>query len=286
MKKFLPLIIALIFLALAGVLHFWIAPFLELLPTGYSNTLLLSVDDQFRYSPTGDWQINTLNATRNDETITNTGQIAIIEGALHVYFSSGAVNFESTSLYGVDRRSRENLAGYGTSDRSGQYLFPIHIEQKTYSLWDPMFIGLRKVVFDHSENFKGFQVYVFKFSVTGLDETAGYNFLPNVPGLYRTFTDGEGTLWIEPVSGIVVNYLDRGTSYFVDSTSGMRISNGEFHRWSNLYTPDTVNSQLAQAKKERLTILALEVWTPAGLFLIGLIFAGFFFVQRRKKTSD
>jgi hypothetical protein len=263
--------IALVFLAAAALLRFWIAPLFELLPADYTNEALLVVEDRFRETPTGEWQASTLTARRVDRSISSTGETCLVEGALNVYFESGAVNFEYTSLYGVDRRSRANQPGYGTVERSGQYLFPAHVEQKTYPVWDPMFIGLRQATFDHIENIDGLPVYVFTFSGAGMDETAGYSFLPDVPERYRALTDGQGTLWIEPLSGMLVNYVDRGVSYFVDPASGARLPDGEFHLWRNAYTPETRAAQLALARAARLRILVLETWLPLALVGAGII---------------
>lgn len=202
-----------------------------------------------------------------------------------MYFESGAVNFEYTSLYGVDRRTRANLPGYGSVERSGQYLFPTHVEQKTYPAWDPMFIGLRQATFDHFENIDGQQVYVFTFSCAGMDETAGYSFMTDVPEQYRVFTDGQGSLWIEPLSGIVVNYEDQGVSYLVDSASGTRLSNGEFHQWVNSFTPETRLAQQRLARAARLRILLLEVWLPGASLLAGLIWLSVGSLMYRKKKN-
>ena len=148
------------------------------------------------------------------------GNVLIIEGGLHIYFADGQVNFETTNLYGVDRRTRMNLAGYGDIARSGQYIFPTHVEQTEYQIWDPMFIGLRQATFERVERMNGLQVYVFSFSASGMDESAGYTYLPEVPELYLAHTDGQGTIWVEPLSGTVVDYMDSGVSYFVDPATG------------------------------------------------------------------
>jgi hypothetical protein len=277
------LLIALAFLAIAIILRYWIAPLAELLPANYHNDIKLAVTDQFRESPTGKWYLSTLTAYRVDQVITCTRKTCILEGGLHVYFESGSVNFESTALYGVDRVTRENQSGYGTIDRSGQYFFPPHVQQKNYHLWDPMFIGLRQAAFDHGESFNGMQVYIFSFSATGMDETAGYSSLPDVPELYHTLSDGMGTIWIEPLSGIVVNYQDNGTSYFVNANNGTRLVNGEFHLWSNSYTPETITTQFSQARTSRFRILLLEFWLPGTFVLVGSMIVGSILFRRKKK---
>ncbi len=282
MKKRIYLI-PVFLLAIAALLRFWIAPFLERLPAGYANEVKLSEENKFRDSPTGEWLASTLNTQRVDQTITNSGQKAIIEGALHAYYTTGEVNFEVTSLYGIDRRTRLNLAGYGEVNRTGQYLFPPHVKPNEYPIWDPMFVGLRQAAFDHVEKIDGLQVYVFTFSGAGMDETAGYSYLPDVPEHYLVQTDGEGTIWVEPLSGFVVDYKDSGVSYFVDPASGVRIA--DFNQWTENYTPETKVVQINLARLARLRILALEVWLPGGLLLVGLLLLGLFLFQRKKNVQ-
>lgn len=224
--------------ALAGLLRFWIAPEMGQLPADYASETHYLAEDRFRDSPTGDWQTSTLTFRRVDKTIVNAGdRMAIVAGNLHVYTESGAVIFDSPGLYGVDRRTRGNVAGYGNTDRTGQFLFPSHVERKTYTIWDPMFIGSRLATFDHAEVVNGLPVYVFHFIGAGMDETAGYSFLPDVPERYQARTDGQGTLWVEPTSGLVVDYEEQGVSYFADPATGRRLA--DFHQWSDRYTPET-----------------------------------------------
>jgi len=274
--------ISLVFLILAALLRYWIAPLAERLPAAYTNTVTLSEEDKFRDAPAGEWQASTLITTRVDQTITNSGQAAIIEGSLHVYFASGEVNFEVTGLYGVNRRTRLNKAGYGDVNRTGQYLFPPHVQPAKYSIWDPFFIGLRQATFDHIENVDGLNVYAFTFSATGMDETAGYSTLPDVPEHFLAHTDGQGTIWVEPLSGLVVDYMDSGVSYFVDPSTNLHVA--DFNQWNERYTPETRTAQIKLARLARLRILALEAWVPGSLVLVGLFFPGLFLVQRKKKV--
>jgi hypothetical protein len=259
----------LIFVILAVLLRYWIAPQLERLPANFSNQLALSQENLFRDSATGEWQASTLDSLFMDQTITASNHISIIEGSLHIYFTNGEVNFEVVSLYGVDRSTRQNVSGYGEVNRTGQYLFPPHVQKVTYPVWDPFFVGLRMATFDHVEKINGLQVYAFKFNGIGMDETAGYDYLPDVPNKYFTHTDGEGTIWVEPLSGVIVDYQDSGVSYFVDSVNGERIA--DFNKWTEKFTPDTLTAQLALAHKSRTRILVLEDYLPGGLILVGLL---------------
>jgi hypothetical protein len=274
------LAITLACLTLAALQRFWIAPLLERLPANYSNQIALVEENQFRESLTAGWQASTLDSVRIDQTITTSDQVSIIEGGLHVYFTTGQVNFEVISLYGVDRRTRQNVSGYGQVNRTGQFLFPTHVQKSAYPIWDPWFVGLRQASFDRVETLDGLQVYVFKFLGTGMDETAGYDYLADVPERYLAHTDGQGTIWVEPVSGSVVNYEDTGVSYFVDPATGAHVA--DFNIWSEKFTPQTSAAQLEKARTARLRILALEDWLPGGLLLAGLVSLGLFLFTRKK----
>ena len=280
------LLVALGLAAMAGLLRFWIAPELERLPADYANETRYLTEDHFRDSPAGDWQITTLTFRRVDQTISNvTSRTAIVAGNLHVYAESGAVIFDSPGMYGVDRRTRANLPGYGDLDRTGQFLFPPHVEPMTYTYWDPVYVGPLVATFDRAETLNGLPVYVFHFSGTGMDETDGYSHLPGVPERYGAHTDGQGTLWIEPTSGILVDYEDQGVSYFVDPATGTPLA--DFHQWTCRYTPETRAAQLRLASAARRRILALEAWLPAGLVFIGLIWLALgLWLARRTRASE
>jgi hypothetical protein len=278
------MLVTLIVLLVAILLRFWIAPLVEMLPGDYSNDVRLSEDNKFRTSSTNPWQASTLDVRRMDEAVMNTDQALIVEGGLHIYFSNGQPNFESSNLYGVDRITRQNLASYGDSARTGQYLFPTHVQPSKYQIWDPMFIGPRQAVFERVDQLGGIQVYVFSFSATGMDESAGYDYLPEVPEEYLAHTDGQGTIWVEPLSGIVVDYTDSGVSYFVNPANGVRIA--DFNQWIEAYTTATRTAQINLARNARLRILVLETWLPVGMVLAGIILLTLGIVKNIKLKTE
>jgi hypothetical protein len=182
------------------------------------------------------------------------------------------VLFESAGIYGVNRHTRANEPGYGNVGRTGQFLFPPHLQRKTYNYWDPLFIGPRVAKFARTDQMNGLTVYVFHFTVRSLNETAGYAYLADVPERYDAHTDAQGTLWIEPVSGIVVDYKEHGTSYFFEKKTNRRIA--DLFDWTDRFTPETKDSQWKLAVAARRRMLMLEVALPLGLLVGGLICLG------------
>jgi hypothetical protein len=275
-----PIFIALAFVTLAAALRFWIGPGSKNLPVDYANETDYEQENQFRDSPDADWQTSQLNVWRVDHALTASNNAIIIQGDLHIYSENGEVNFETNGLYGVDRKTRENLPEYGSEQRSGQYFLPAPVMKTAYTLWDPFYIGPQALTFDHADMLEGLPVYVFTFLVVELNETAGYSYLSIVPEHYLAHSTAQGTLWVEPLSGIVVNYQDQGVSSFVDPSSGEPVA--DFNRWTNIYTSETRTAQLEMARVARLRILALEVWLPGAFVIISLIWLAFGLIKTRQ----
>lgn len=257
---------------MAGLIRFWLAPWSARLPANYSSETWYAAQVRFREAPTADWQEFPLLARRVDQTLMVTGDVAIIQGESHWTTEDGTPTFEPIGLYGVNRRTRLNMPGYGDASRTGQFIFPPHLQQKTYSFWDPYYVGPRTATFDHVDLIEGLTVFVFNYTASGLDDTAGYMALPDVPERYWTLTSGQGTLWIEPVSGVVVDFADVGTTDFVDVTTGQPVA--DFYHWTARYTEETRAQQLALARIARLRIHLWEIWLPVGLLLLALTWLG------------
>jgi Porin PorA len=261
------LFISLVLLGSAALARVVVAPAMLDLASEYANETFYNANSRFRATPAGAWQDLQLVVRRMDQTLVNNGAVAVIQSDLHWITEKGQLLFENSGLYGVDRRTRKNVPAQGDQIREGYFLFPPHIQRTAYSYWDSMFIGLRSASYDHSEDLGGLETYVFRFGVSGLDETAGYSYLADVPAHYAAHIDGQGKMWIEPLSGIVVDYEEQGTSYFVATETGMRVAN--FFEWSDRYTPETKAAQLRQARLARLRIQVFERWLPGGIFLLG-----------------
>jgi hypothetical protein len=246
---------------IAALLPTWAAPAFEQMPDEYVAEVSYTAQLQSRQTPWSAAEAFDSVVRRRDQTMTSEGGHSVIQGDAHWLTPAGAVIFETFNLYGVDRRTRQNLAGYGGQDRAGQYLFPPHTEAKQYAFWDPIYAGPYVATFDRAEEFHGVDVYAFNTSADGIDETAGYASLPDVPQKYGALTFGKGRLWVEPVSGVVVDHEDSGASYFVERATGRRV--GEpMNRWHARYTPQTIDAQLRLATDTRWRMRALELWLP------------------------
>jgi len=267
------LVLPVAFWLMAALLRWWAAPAFELLPADYVAETSYTANLRSRETPSSPAEDIESIVRRRDETLSSGDGHSIIQGDAHWSTLAGTIIFESRNLYGVDRRTGQNLAGYGNEKRIGQYLFPRHTEKQQYGFWDPIYAGPAVVSFDHVDHVGGIEVYVFNFQINGIDETAGFAALPDVPEKYRALTFSKGLLWVEPVSGIIVDREDTGVSYFVEPKTGEHV--GEpILQGSERYTPATIEAQLRIAKATRWRMHALEVWLPVVFVVAGLLAAG------------
>jgi hypothetical protein len=230
---------------MAALLRWWIAAALELRPTDYVAETSYTAKLWSRQTVLSAAEESESIVRRWDQTLTSRDRHSIVQGDAHWLTTAGVVIFETLNLYGIDRYNRQNLAGYGSEDRSGQYLFPPHVEKKQHGLW------------------------------------AGFESLPDVPEKYRALCYGKGPLWIEPVSGAVVDYEDAGRSYFIETKTGECV--GEpMALWCARYAAETIKAQFRLATTMRGRMRALELWLPLTFATAGLIWISVGFCTRRR----
>lgn len=266
----------------AALLRWWAAPAYRQLDAQYAAQVQYAAELWSRASAQSPVVHTRSIVRRSDQTLAHGARHSVIQGEARWATSSGEVIFEVLALYGVDRRSRRHLGGYGDQERSGQYLLPPHAEPRAYRLWDPLYAGPVAVGFSHASAVQGLAVYVYDTLAEDIDETAGYAALPEVPESYRVRTTGRGRLWVEPVSGIVVDHHDAGASHFVDVRSGQRVG-APMNRWQQRFTPETVAAQLQRAGAVRWRMRALEGGLPLGLAAAGLLAAAVAWRMRRAR---
>jgi len=277
---------AIALLALSAISRYVVGPKVEMLPHDYSSQVVYDTDAMFRESLDAPWTTTKNIGRRSDQVLTDADGIAVIQSSVVWSLLSGELVYQTSHLFGVERNTRRNVQGYGDQDRSGQFLFPPGAESGTFDIWDITYPGKQVATFERFETVDGLRLAVFSFVVTAVDDTVNYDYMADVPERYKGLSDGQGTYWVEPVSGIIVNDDDTGRTYFADPVTGKDL--GAFSTWHNRYTPETHAALLQQAKQWRLKILAAKVWLPLFLAALGVswsVAAAFRFWVRRRKGA-
>ncbi len=260
---------AVVLIVLAALLRLGIGSVLERLPADYASHVVYDTDGSFRDSLDAAWSSFKQIGRRTDQVLKTVDGVAVMQSSADWSDLSGQVVYQISGTFGVDRQARRNVEGYGDRNRSGQFLFPSHAMPQNYEIWDITYSGKQVATFDRFDEIDGLSVMVFHFEASATDDTASFEYLADVPERFKGFSDGRGTYWVEPVSGLIIDVEDNGRSYFVDPATGKDA--GTFSTWHNRYTPETRAALLQSAKRWRMQILAFETWLPATLAALALI---------------
>ena len=86
--------------------------------------------------------------------------------------------------------------------------WPFEAKQETYTYWDSVSKTGVDAVFDRTEEVEGLELYVYTVSLSDVP----IQITEDVPGTY----DDDKEIWIEPLTGKIVNQIDSQTRYNTD----------------------------------------------------------------------
>jgi hypothetical protein len=169
--------------------------------------------------------------------------------------------FGLTEVLGVDRSTRQYIAGYGDMDRSGQFSFPEKVEKETYSMWMPTAGRPLEANFTGEEDFQDLRVFVFQISEQDLD--IGTQQGTGLPQVLDVVVD----LKVEPVSGVTVHTESVNTINIVPAP-GMKVP---VYVSSLMFTDDTITDMVDTARSARSMLLWAKVygfWLVIGVGIV------------------
>jgi len=169
--------------------------------------------------------------------------------------------FGLAEVLGVDRSTRQYVAGYGDMDRSGQFCFPEKVEKETYSVWMPTAGRPLEADFIGEEDFEGLTVFAFGINEQDLD--IGTQQGTDLPQVLDIVVD----MKVEPVSGVTVHTESVNTINIVPAP-GMKMP---VYVSSLRFTNDTITDLIDTASSARSMLLWAKVygfWIVIGVGII------------------
>jgi hypothetical protein len=267
-------------LAIMPVWHLWAVPELLKLPEDYSrnfNLFFLSNED---YDLEGGFSGESIvNAFVKDETISADRDNQIIESYYKAETLAGELAWEATNKFSINRETRENIARNDEGAVGSYFVFPQEVEKKSYKIWPLGYNHSFDVQFNGVDKIEGLEVYHFSFGDEITDDTEDYTWIELIPDTYHVNSVQSADLWVEPVTGIMVNFDDGGTSYYIDKTTGKKIQ--DFLTWKDKFNDDTIANQVRLAQNKKQEIILYEQWIPILLRLIAAAFVIALFASRR-----
>jgi len=169
--------------------------------------------------------------------------------------------FGLAEVLGVDRSTRQYVAGYGDMDRSGQFCFPEKVEKETYSVWMPTAGRPLEADFIGEEDFEGLTVFAFKINEQDLN--IGTQQGTDLPQVLDIVVD----MKVEPVSGVTV-HTESVNAINVVPVPGMKMP---VYISSLTFTDDTITDLVDTARSARSMLLWAKVygfWIVIGVGIV------------------
>jgi hypothetical protein len=236
--KKLPLLIALFLCAFATVWRIWIANELLALPDDFSyEAELISVDNFYDQENDKYLGQEYSTATFEYKTVSTTKLGTLIENAFHVSNSNGEELISIHRAYGIDPVTGKHISSLGDKVRNGYLFAPKNLTPgQSFIYWHVNYDGPADMSYVDKETLEGLDVYVYEthYEEVNIDQTENLSSLEGVPEEWGVVLDPHLKLWIEPVTGSLINYEDDTTAYYYDIKTGERLE--PWNHFSNTFT--------------------------------------------------
>jgi hypothetical protein len=253
---------------------FLIVPELEKMPGDYGMDVKLLSSEQTRYDLGGELgEMTILNGYIKINVEQTSGNGIEVNELFHIEYLNGELSYETLDDLEVNRKSRKLIGS------EVNYMFPIDMKKKDYLIHFPGWEFPIEAKYIGEEIIDGLDVYRYGLSLTNGDLTSSFEFLDLVPEEYDVLTDAEGFYLVEPVTGILVNYEESGTNYYVTKENMEKVQ--EFSIFSNKFSDDTIANQVRLAQNEKQKIYLIEWIVPILLGLIGIALILSSYIGRR-----
>src|SRR3989344_4725257 len=224
MENKIPLIFGIGILVLIPIYIFLIVPEIEKMDSRDISWRLTHFEEN-RFELNGEWTSQYETASYWNEKLK--------DGILDTQFvvgEPGNIVYEIKNKFIIDPNTGHNLAGESDNNAGAYAVFPLHVKKQAYTYWPAGYGQSFDLEFKRTQKLFGVDVYHFKIADGLSDDTKGYEFLELVPEKYNAFSKFEIDVYVEPVSGIIVNYNDKGRSYYADE-KGNKVQ--DISEWRN-----------------------------------------------------
>ena len=267
---FFKILFTVIFFILLFFLWRNIAPFFLKMPQDFFYRANLLSLDNFYNNSTNEFEGENASITNFFYKINEVnGNTAIVDAVFDVRTIDGDPVFSVSRQYGIDRTSWQHTEIAGDRKREGHLFAPRRLaEGDSYIYWHVSYDAPIEMSYQETEYIEGVRLYKYRGTVL-VDATPGYSHLEGVPEEKGVKTESEIYLWIEPMTGRMINHTDSGVSFYFDYDTGERLST--INKYENKVEYPSVKEQLSIVKPLVLKVVWLEIVIPLLIILIGLI---------------
>jgi hypothetical protein len=297
-------------LALLGVGTFLVATAL-LLRLFVLPSLLVTPIDQFAesFAPGTGTVFNpaTLSEEQNVDLVAHrtlrgdvaasSDDVGVWDESLVLEKSDGSMVNTSIDRVAWDRKTGEAVHccgeavdGVPTKHTGLSYKFPFGTEKKTYQFFDTTAKKAYPMTYQGSEQIQGLTVYRFEQPIDpvqiGESEVPGDLVGETAPSVtVPRFYDNLRTVWVEPVTGVIVKGQEEQHQVFRDAAGADAVTLVDV---TLTFNEKTQKQQADLAKDGRSKAALIGTWAPIALGLLGvvLLVLGLVMIARRDDGAD
>jgi hypothetical protein len=201
-----------------------------------------------------------------EKTIRIDKHIQLIEGQYIANSLDEKKIWEVKKEYEIDRLTRNVISNQYTGD--SYFHFPPKLKKQKYTVWFSQYLYPIELTFKGINNIQGLEVYHFEAKNFVFDDTEGFEWMDIVPEVYNILSEGTINVWVEPITGFILDFKGGGVAFYADKQTDEKIQ--DMQTWSNKYSKDSIDDQVRLAQNEKQRIILIERIIPILLALIGL----------------
>lgn len=266
--------VGIVFLIGSACWFYWVAPTVAHLPHNFSFEADVISIDNFYDEEAASFQGPQRSVTRlNYDVVDITDGILTINNSFSVRSVSGEPIFSVERLYGIDPSTKQHVAGYGDHARNGYLFAPPGVQPgESFTYWHVNYDGPAQMNYVGEEELFGLNVFKYEsdYSATKIDQTEQLSGLPDVGETRGIELEPKLTLWVEPQTGLLVNYQDETIAYYYDLASGER--QNPWNKFSNKLLNSSVKEHAQYALDTEVKYETARYVVPFILFGTGVAF--------------
>ncbi len=268
-KLYVGIVLLLVFIPIWNI---YFAPKFESLPDDFSYEVdLLSIDNFFneeRNSYDGE-QISRSEFLY--ETVDVREDSLLINNSFEVFTLAGEKIISLSRILGVDKKTGEYVSDLGDKAREGSLFAPIgHKPGESFTYWHVNYDVPFEMNFVAQEEIDGLIVnkYETERDKYVVDQTDFLTNLPGVPEERGVEVVPYFQIWIEPVSGYMVQFEDKAEAYYYDIESGDRLN--PWNSFSNEFTESSTENKVEEAVLLKWKYYVIDYIVPFFVFTLAL----------------
>lgn len=267
---------------LAASWRFWISEYFLALPKDLIyEAELISINnfyDQTRGVYLGqEYHVGFLNISALETTKVG----MLVENQFQILSEAESNLFEIKRIYGIDPQTGAHIPGLGDKDRNGYLFAPRDLKPGVgFTYWHVNYDGPAEMEYIGRENRFGVELYIYEtyYENARITQNLEETDAQNVSEEWGILLEPHLKIWVEPITGMLMNYEEDTTAYYYEIESGEKLS--PWKHFSNTFSEESIKEKVVEVRMGKMWILLHKILLPIAYLLIGGIFLLFAVIKK------